>query len=171
MSKAKRTKIEVQGTSVGILTQAGGDYISLTDMVRNVNGAGALIEQRFKNKDTVLFLGVWERLNNPGLNPVEFDGMRMPTGLKSYVLTPKKRIEKTAAIGLRSSAGRFGGTFVHKDIAFEFAPWVSVEFRLYFIKEFQRLKDEENALMSDLVPLLKKRAGGREVSGLSAYEQ
>ncbi|HCN05335.1 MAG TPA: hypothetical protein DIS79_06915, partial [Bacteroidetes bacterium] len=87
--------------------------------------------------------------------PVEFDGMRMQTGLKNYVLTPKQRIEKTAVIGLRSSAGRYGGTYTHEDIALECASWVSVEFRLHLIKEFQHLKDEENALMSGLVPLLK----------------
>jgi len=93
---------------------------------------------------TVEFLGVWERLNNPAFNPVEFDGIRMQTGLNSFVLTPKQWIEKTGAVGLTSSAGRYGGTYAHKDIAFEFAAWVSVEFKLYLIKEFQRLKDEEN---------------------------
>ena len=94
--------------------------------------------------NTVEFLGVWERLNNPGFNPVEFDGIRMQTGLNSFVLTPKQWIEKTGAVGLSSSAGRYGGTYAHKDIAFEFASWVSVEFKLYLIKEFQRLKDDEN---------------------------
>jgi hypothetical protein len=97
-----------------------------------------------RNRNTVEFLGVWERLNNPAFNPVEFDGIRMQTGLNSFVLTPKQWIEKTGAVGLTSSAGRYGGTYAHKDIAFEFASWVSVEFKLYLIREFQRLKDDEN---------------------------
>jgi hypothetical protein len=144
MSKAKRTNIEVQGTSIGILTQAGGDYISLTDMVRNFDGAGALIEQWLKNKDTVLFLGVWERINNPGFNSLEFEGIKNEAGRNSFFLSAKKWIDLTGAKGLIASAGRYGGTYAHKDIAFEFGSWLSPEFKLYLIKEFQRLKDEEN---------------------------
>lgn len=90
------------------------------------------------------FRRVWERLNNPVLNPVELNGIRIQTGLNSFTLTPKQWIEKTGAVGITSQAGRYGGTFAHRDIAFEFASWVSVEFRLYLIKEFQRLKDDEN---------------------------
>jgi len=144
MSKAKRTNVEVQGTSIGILTQAGGDYISLTDMVRNFDGAGALIEQWLKNKDTVLFLGVWERINNPGFNSLEFEGIKNEAGRNSFFLSAKKWIDVTGAKGLIASAGRYGGTYAHKDIAFEFGSWLSPEFKLYLIKEFQRLKDEEN---------------------------
>ena len=144
MSKAKRATIEVQGSSIGILTQPGGDYISLTDMVRNFDGAGALIEQWLKNKDTVLFLGVWERINNPGFNSLEFDGIRNEAGRNSFFLSAKKWIDVTGAKGLIASAGRYGGTYAHKDIAFEFGSWLSPEFKLYLIKEFQRLKDEEN---------------------------
>ena len=144
MSKAKRATIEVQGTSIGILTQPGGDYISLTDMVRNFDGAGALIEQWLKNKDTVLFLGVWERINNPGFNSLEFEGIRNEAGRNSFFLSAKKWIDVTEAKGLIASAGRYGGTYAHKDIAFEFGSWLSPEFKLYLIKEFQRLKDEEN---------------------------
>jgi hypothetical protein len=144
MSKAKRTNIEVQGTSIGILTQAGGDYISLTDMVRNFDGAGALIEQWLKNKDTVLFLGVWERINNPGFNSLEFEGIKNEAGRNSFFLSAKKWIDVTGAKGLIASAGRYGGTYAHKDIAFEFGSWLSPEFKLYLIKEFQRLKDDEN---------------------------
>jgi len=88
-------------------------------------------------------LGIWERLNNPGFNPIEFDGIRNSAGLNSFILTAKRQIESTNAIGLISRAGRYGGTYAHKDIAFEFASWVSVEFKLYLIKEFQRLKNEE----------------------------
>ena len=144
MSKPKRSTIEVQGTSIGILTQSGGDYISLTDMVRNFDGAGALIEQWLKNKDTVLFLGVWERINNPGFNSLEFEGISNESGRNSFFLSTKKWIERTAAKGLIASAGRYGGTYAHKDIAFEFGSWLSPEFKLYLIKEFQRLKDDEN---------------------------
>jgi hypothetical protein len=141
---AKRTNIEVQGTSIGILSQPGGDYISLTDMVRNFDGAGALIEQWLKNKDTILFLGVWERINNPDFNSLEFEGIKNEAGRNSFFLSAKKWIELTGAKGLIASAGRYGGTYAHKDIAFEFGSWLSPEFKLYLIKEFQRLKDEEN---------------------------
>jgi hypothetical protein len=144
MSKTKRSIIEVQGTSISILSQAGGDYISLTDMVRNFDGAGALIEQWLKNKDTVLFLGVWERINNPDFNSLEFEGIRNEAGRNSFFLSAKKWIDLTGAKGLIASAGRYGGTYAHRDIAFEFGSWLSPEFKLYLIKEFQRLKDEEN---------------------------
>jgi len=144
MNKTSKAVIEVQGTSIGILSQPGGDYISLTDMVRNFDGAGALIEQWLKNKDTVLFLGVWERINNPGFNSLEFEGIRSEAGRNSFFLSAKKWIGQTGAKGLIASAGRYGGTFAHKDIAFEFGSWLSPEFKLYLIKEFQRLKDEEN---------------------------
>ncbi len=144
MSKGKRSNIEVQGTTIGILARPEGDYISLTDMVRNFDGAGALIEQWLKNKDTVLFLGVWERINNPGFNSLEFEGIRNEAGRNSFFLSAKKWIDLTGAKGLIASAGRYGGTFAHKDIAFEFGSWLSPEFKLYLITEFQRLKDEEN---------------------------
>jgi hypothetical protein len=144
MSKAKRINIEVQGTTIGILSRPGGDYISLTDMVRNFDGAGALIEQWLKNKDTVLFLGIWERINNPSFNSLEFEGIKNEAGRNSFFLSAKKWIDLTGAQGLIASAGRYGGTYAHKDIAFEFGSWLSPEFKLYLIVEFQRLKDEEN---------------------------
>ena len=97
---------------------------------------------------TVEFLGIWERLNNPGFNPVEFDGIRMQAGLNSFALTPKQWIEGTGAVGIISKAGRYGGTYAHKDIAFEFASWISVEFKLYLIVEFQRLKEDESRRLS-----------------------
>ena len=143
MSQA-RSAIKVQGTSISILSQQGGDFLSLTDMVRNFDGGGALIEQWLKNKDTVLFLGVWERINNPGFNSLEFEGIRNEAGRNSFFLSAKKWIKRTGAKGLIASAGRYGGTYAHKDIAFEFGTWLSPEFKLYLIKEFQRLKDEEN---------------------------
>ena len=148
MSKDKKTTIEVQGTAIGILSRPGGDYISLTDMVRNFDGGGALIEQWLKNKDTVLFLGVWERINNPGFNSLEFEGIRNEAGRNSFFLSAKKWIDLTGAKGLIASAGRYGGTYAHKDIAFEFGSWLSPEFKLYLIKEFQRLKDDENRRLS-----------------------
>jgi hypothetical protein len=146
MSNAKRSTIEVQGTSIAILSHERLDFLCLTDIakLKNPDHSDDVIRNWLRSRSTVEFLGVWERLNNPGFNPVEFDGIRIQTGLNSFVLTPKQWIEKTGAIGLRSSAGRYGGTYAHKDIAFEFASWVSVEFKLYLIKEFQRLKDEEN---------------------------
>ncbi len=150
MTKATKSTIEVQGTAVTLLTTKGEDFISLTDIAKfkNANHSDDVIRNWLRNRNTVEFLGVWERLNNPDFNPVEFDGIRMQTGLNTFTLTPKQWIEKTGAIGINSQAGRYGGTYAHKDIAFEFASWVSVEFKLYLIKEFQRLKDDENRRLS-----------------------
>ena len=146
MSKATKSTIEVQGSSVTVLTHNQQDSICLTDIAKfkNPDHPDDVIRNWLRSRSTVEFLGLWERLNNPGFNPDEFDGIKIQTGLNSFVLTPKQWIEKTGAVGITSSAGRYGGTFAHKDIAFEFASWVSVEFKLYLIKEFQHLKDEEN---------------------------
>jgi hypothetical protein len=144
----KSRVISVQGTEVTIATRHEQDYISLTDMVRNFDGGSALIEQWLKNKDTVLFLGVWEQLNNPGFNSLEFEGIRNEAGRNSFFLSAKKWIDATGAIGLHAKAGRYGGTYAHRDIAFEFGSWLSPEFKLYLIKEFQRLKDEESRATS-----------------------
>ena len=145
-SKTKKNMIEVQGATVTVLSRDHQDFICLTDIAKfkNPDHADDVIRNWLRNRSTVEFLGVWERLNNPTFNPVEFDGIRVQTGLNSFVLTPKQWIDKTGAVGITSSAGRYGGTYAHKDIAFEFASWVSVEFKLYLIKEFQRLKEEEN---------------------------
>lgn len=148
MIKVKKSTIEVQGTPVSIIARQGGDYISLTDMVRNFDGGGALIEQWLKNKDTVLFLGVWERIYNPDFNSIEFEGIKNEAGRNSFFLSAKKWIELTGAKGLTASAGRYGGTYAHCDIAFEFGSWLSPEFKLYLIKEFQRLKEDENRRLS-----------------------
>ena len=148
MSKAKPATIEVQGTAITVITKEHGDYISLTDMVRNFEGGSALIEQWLKNKDTVLFLGVWEQIHNPGFNFLEFEGIRNEAGRNSFFLSAKSWAERTRAKGLIASAGRYGGTFAHKDIAFEFGSWLSPEFKLYLIKEFQRLKEDENRRLS-----------------------
>ena len=144
----KRNSIEVQGTSISNLSQSEGDYISLTDMVRNFDGGSALIEQWLKNKDTVLFLGVWERINNPAFNSLEFEGIKNEAGRNSFFLSAKKWIQLTGAKGLIASAGRYGGTYAHSDIALEFGSWLSPEFKLYLIKEFQRLKEDENRRLS-----------------------
>ena len=101
-----------------------------------------------RNRNTIEFLGLWERLNNPSFNPIEFDGIRNQAGLNSFILTAKRWIEATHAVGLISKAGRYGGTFAHRDIAFEFASWISSEFKLYLIREFQRLKDDESRRLS-----------------------
>lgn len=148
MSKTKKSVIEVQGAAITILAKDEGDFISLTDMVRNFEGGSALIEQWLKNKDTVLFLGVWEQLNNPGFNSLEFEGIRNEAGRNSFFLSAKSWSERTRARGLIASAGRYGGTFAHRDIAFEFGSWLSPEFKLYLIKEFQRLKDDESRRLS-----------------------
>lgn len=148
MAKSKKSTIDVQGTAVTVLSQKQDDYISLTDMVKNFDGGSALIEQWLKNKDTVLFLGVWEQINNPDFNSPEFEGIKNEAGRNSFYLSAKKWIEKTNAKGLMASAGRYGGTYAHKDIAFEFGSWLSPEFKLYLIKEFQRLKEDENRHLS-----------------------
>lgn len=146
MSRDKRTTVEVQGTTVAIVARREEDYISLTDIARSKNNEHPddLIRNWLRNRTTLEFLGMWERMYNPLFNPVEFDGIRHQAGLNSFTLTPKQWLEKTGAVGITSSAGRYGGTYAHKDIAFEFASWISVEFKLYLIKEFQRLKVEEN---------------------------
>ena len=150
MSKPVKTTLEVKGTAITVLSQQEDDTISLTDIARyrNPEHTDDLIRNWLRNRNTVEFLGVWERLYNPAFNPVEFDGIRIQAGLNSFTLTPKQWIEKTGAIGIVSRAGRYGGTFAHKDIAFEFASWISVEFKLYLIKEFQRLKLDENRRLS-----------------------
>ena len=138
-------KLSVLNREITVQTLNEQDYICLTDIAR-YKGSDAtddLIRNWIRNRNTVEFLGIWEHLNNPDFNPVEFDGFRRQAGLNSFTLTPKQWIEKTNAIGIISKAGRYGGTYAHKDIAFEFAAWISVEFKLYLIKEFQRLKEQE----------------------------
>ena len=141
----KQTKINVKGKTITIFSQKEDDFICITDIARykSSDRTDDLIRNWLRNRNTIEFLGIWEHLNNPGFKPVEFDGFKKLAGLNSFTLTPKQWIEKTNAIGLISKAGRYGGTYAHKDIAFEFASWISVEFKLYLIKEFQRLKNEE----------------------------
>ncbi|SMD45919.1 KilA-N domain-containing protein [Aquiflexum balticum DSM 16537] len=143
---AKNKKIEVQGTEINIFTGQADDYISLTDIARYKDSANmdTIIQNWLRNRNTIELLGFWEQMYNPDFKPLEFEGFRKQAGLNSFVLTPKRWIETTNAIGIVSKSGRYGGTFAHKDIAFEFASWISIEFKLYIIKEFQRLKEVEN---------------------------
>ena len=139
-------KLIVRGTEVNIQWNVErDDYISLTDIakVKDSDNPRYIIQNWMRNRNTIEFLGVWETLYNPNFNRVEFDAFRSQAGLNSFVMTPQKWIDSTAAIGIISKAGRYGGTYAHKEIAFEFASWISVEFKLYLVKEFERLKAEE----------------------------
>src|SRR6266568_2247446 len=146
----KNKTINVKGSEIAVYHKERDDYISLTDIARHRDAERTdyIIQNWLRNRNTIEFLGIWEQLNNPDFKPIEFDGFRKQAGLNSFVLTAKRWIEKTGAIGLVSKAGRYGGTYAHKDIAFEFASWISVEFKLYLIKEFQRLKEDENRRLS-----------------------
>jgi hypothetical protein len=144
MSRAKRNIIEVQGSAITVVSQGPADYISLTDMAKKF-GDDVLIYSWMRNRNTLEFIGIWEQIHNPDFKGFEFETFKNQAGLNSFSLTPRKWIEATGAIGFQSRAGRYGGgTYAHKDIAFEFGSWLSPEFKLYLIKEFQRLKDEEN---------------------------
>ena len=147
---AKKVNLDVKSTTIAVVSQKGDDYICVTDIARYKDNERTdyIIQNWLRNRNTIEFLGIWEQLNNPDFNPIEFDGIRNQAGLNSFVLTAKRWIESTGAIGLISKSGRYGGTYAHKDIAFEFASWVSVEFKLYLIKEFQRLKEDENRRLS-----------------------
>lgn len=142
----KNHTIRVKGTDILVSHSKIGDYISLTDIAKakNPDDPRYVIQNWMKTKFTVEFLGLWETMNNETFNRVEFDTVKQEAGSNAFVLTPQKWIDATHAVGLQSKAGRYGGgTFAHKDIAFEFASWISAEFKLYLIKEFQRLKQQE----------------------------
>ena len=136
-------KINVQGFEIAIVSENENDYISLTDMLRAKDGE-FFMSDWLRNRNTVEFLGIWEQINNPNFNYGEFAIIKSLAGLNSYKISVKEWVEKTGAVGLRATAGRYGGTFAHKDIAFEFGIWISPQFKLYLIKEFQRLKIDEN---------------------------
>jgi hypothetical protein len=142
MSKNKSTSIEVQGTVITVLSHSRHDFISLTDIARYKDSVRTdyLIQNWLRNRNTIEFLGIWEQLNNPAFNPIEFDGIRKQAGLNSFILTAKRWIDATGAVGLISKAGRYGGTYAHKDIAFEFASWISVEFIHMGLLHGERLK-------------------------------
>jgi hypothetical protein len=141
MSKQVK-KIEVEQKIISITNHNENDYICLTDMVRGEEGNDH-IRNWMRNRNTVEFLGIWEQLYNPNFKGVEFDTFKKEAGLNSFNLTPKKWVESTNAIGIISVSGRYGGTYAHKDIAFEFGAWISPMFKLLLIKEFQRLKEIE----------------------------
>jgi len=137
-------KINVQKTNVTILQINETDYVSLTDIAKyKTQDSFIVVCNWMRNRNTIEYLGIWETLYNSDFKPIEFDRFRIEAGLNAFTMSPQKWIEATNAIGIISKSGRYGGTYAHKDIAFKFASWISIEFELYFIKEFQRLKEEE----------------------------
>ena len=152
MSKIKKDTLHVQGIDVGIYTEDyRNEYISLTDIARyrNRDDPRFAIQNWMRNRNTLEFLGLWESLHNPSFNRVQFDTFRIEAGLNRFVMTPSKWIEMTGAIGIATKAGRYGGgTYAHSDIAMEFASWISSEFKLYLMKDYRRLKYDENSRLS-----------------------
>ncbi len=142
---AKKNEIIVKDVSIKTMSFNGIDYICITDIARQKNDTdpNGVIGNWMRNRNTIEFLGIWETLNNPNFNPLEFEGFRKEAGLNAFTLSPSRWVEATNAIGIISQSGRYGGTYCVADIAFEFASWISVEFRLYLVKEFQRLKADE----------------------------
>ena len=141
-------KITVQNTDITIIAVNGDDYISLTDLARHKSDEpNAVIANWLRNRNTIEYLGIWEQFYNPDFKPTEFEGFRRQAGLNAFTLSPKKWTDATNAIGIIAKPGRYGGTYAHKDIALKFASWISVEFELYIVKEFQRLKTEERRLL------------------------
>jgi len=147
----KKLKIEAQGHEIAVLAYENQeDFISITDIAKqkNPDEPRYIIQNWLRNRNTLEFIGLWEQMHNPNFNRVEFDTFRNSSGLNSFSLTPKQWIESTNAIGITSKSGRYGGTYAHKDIAFEFASWISPEFKLYIIKDYQRLREEEQYRLS-----------------------
>ena len=142
----QKQTINVIGHEVVLFSKGNKEYISLTDLAkyRNNNAPADVVKNWMRGKSTVDFLGLWEKLNNPRFKLVEFDQFKNDAGSNYFVLSPQKWIDQTNAVGMISKSGRYGGTYAHKDIAFEFASWISPEFKLYLIIEFQRLKKDEN---------------------------
>ena len=145
----KVTNIEVKDTTIRTIKHEGEDFVCITDIARQKNGGdpNGVIANWMRNRNTIEFLGIWEQLFNPNFNPLEFEGFRKEAGLNAFTMSPSKWIEATNAKGIIAMAGRYGGTYARTDIAFEFASWISVEFKLYLVKEFQRLKEEEQKLI------------------------
>jgi hypothetical protein len=139
-------KLSVSGLDIVVYKIDENEFISLTDMAkfRDSERSDYIIQNWMRTRSTIEFLGLWENLNNPKFKSIEFDGFRNESGSNSFTLTPKKWIETTNAVGITSKSGRYGGTFAHKDIAFEFASWISPTFKLYLITEYQRLKEVEH---------------------------
>lgn len=151
MSKIKKETIEAKGFTIQVYTEDfRNDYVSLTDIARykNKEEPNVVVANWMRNYSTIEYLGIWERLNNPNFKPIEFEGFLKEAGSNAFTLSPKKWSEITNAIGLLVKSGRGGGTYAHKDIAFKFAAWISAEFELYIIKDYQRLKSDENSRLS-----------------------
>ncbi|MCI6001185.1 MAG: KilA-N domain-containing protein [Finegoldia magna] len=151
MSKINKDQISAKGFSIQVYTEDfKNDYISLTDIARykNTDDPRFVIQNWMRNRNTLEFIGLWEVLNNPNFNRVQFDTFRNEAGLNRFTMTPGKWIESTDAIGIVSKAGRYGGTYAHYDIAMEFASWLSPEFKLYIIQDYKRLKEDENSKLS-----------------------
>jgi hypothetical protein len=144
---SKNNKINVQGREIALISDKVNDYISLTDMARyrDPERTNYIIQNWMRTRSAIEFCGLWEQLNNPDFKSIEFDAFKNESGSNSFALTPQKWIDNTNAKGIISKSGRYGGTFAHRDIAFEFATWISAEFKFYFIKEFQRLKADESS--------------------------
>ena len=144
---AKNKKNNVKGIDIVLYEDNKEDFMSLTDIAKHRDNERSdyILQNWMRNRSTIEFIGLWEKFNNPDFNSIEFDGIKNMAGSNSFSLTPKRWIESTNAIGIISKTGRYGGTFAHKDIAFEFATWLSAEFKFYLIKEFQRLKEEESS--------------------------
>ena len=142
---AKQNEIKVKTAIIKTMRKNGMDFLCITDIARQKNSIdpNGVIANWMRNRNTIEFLGIWETLYNPNFNPLEFEGFKTEAGLNAFTLSPTRWIEATRAIGIVSQPGRYGGTYACSDIAFEFASWISVEFRLYLVKEFQRLKTEE----------------------------
>lgn len=140
----KSNKIQVKETSITVIIQNNIDYISLTDMTSGFKEGSSLIGKWITNKNTLEYLGIWEKINNPDFNYPEFGVIEQEAGVNRFIMSVGQWIERTSAVGLIVKPGRYGGTYAHKDIAFHFAMWLSPEFQIYLVKEFQRLKEEEN---------------------------
>lgn len=150
-SNIKKDTIAAKGFAIQVYTEDfRNDYVSLTDIARykNKEEPNVVVANWMRNYSTIEYLGIWERLNNPNFKPIEFEGFLKEAGSNAFTLSPKKWSEITNAIGLLVKSGRGGGTYAHKDIAFKFAAWISAEFELYIIKDYQRLKSDENSRLS-----------------------
>ena len=150
MGKIIKDTIHANGIDIGIYTQDfKNEFISLTDIARyKSDDPTAVIQNWLRNRDVIEFLGLWERLHNSDFKPLEFEGFKKQAGANAFTMSPKKWIEATNAIGIVSKAGRYGGTYAHSDIAMSFATWISPEFQLYIMKDYRRLKTDENSRLS-----------------------
>ena len=148
--KVLKAKIIAKGMQISVVSDGSyDDYLSLTDIAKyKSEDPAATIQNWMRSRDVIEFLGLWETLHNPDFKPLEFEGFKSQAGSNAFTLSPKRWLEATAAIGMYSKSGRNGGTFAHRDIAFEFASWISAEFKLYIITDYQRLKTDENSRLS-----------------------